>query len=97
MEFEYDPAKSAANKDKHGIDFVEAQLVWNDDDAYRSPALPGIEERWMLVGLLEGKLWSAVHTMRGDAIRLISVRRARSGEEAEYERAREAKAKANRR
>ncbi len=97
MLFEYDPAKSAANADKHGIDFDAAQRLWDDEDAFRAPALPGIEERWMLVARLDGKLWVAIHTMRGETVRLISVRRARSGEEAGYERARDAKARTDRR
>jgi uncharacterized DUF497 family protein len=38
MRFEFDPVKSTANKDKHGIDFVEAQVLWNDPDRIEIPA-----------------------------------------------------------
>jgi uncharacterized DUF497 family protein len=97
FEFEFDPIKGATNKDKHGIDFETAQRLWDDDNAFRAPAIPGIEERWMLVARFDGKLWVAIHTMRGEVIRLISVRRARPGEEAAYERARDEKARTDRR
>lgn len=82
-EFEFDPAKSAANRNKHGIDFVEAQALWEDSAVER--LLPyGSEERHLRIGMFRGKLWAAVFTLREGRVRLISVRRARREEEVEY-------------
>jgi uncharacterized protein len=84
-EFEFDPAKSAANRDKHGIDFVEAQVLWKVA-ALDQPLPYEGERREMRTGRIGDKLWSAVYTMRGAAIRIISVRRARDDEEDDYGR-----------
>lgn len=75
--FEFDEAKSRANKAKHGIDFVEAQSLWLDGNLLRVVARTGEEQRFVFIGLIADKHWSAVITYRGDTIRLISVRRAR--------------------
>lgn len=77
MEFEYDVDKSASNQRKHGIDFEEAQRLWDDPDVVEIPAKTTDEQRWLVVGMIGGKHWSAVITYRGENIRLISVRRAR--------------------
>jgi uncharacterized DUF497 family protein len=84
--FEFDEAKSKSNKAKHGIDFVEAQELWLDDLLVEIPARTLDEPRFVVVGKIGEKHWSAVITYRGDAIRLISVRRARDEEVALYER-----------
>lgn len=84
MEFEFDPAKSASNKNKHGLDFVEAQALWLDDRRIVGPARSHDEERWVLVGMVDGRCWTAVFTMRGAVVRLISVRRARGYEVENY-------------
>ncbi len=85
MAFEFDPRKSAANLAKHGIDFVDAQRLWEDPDLLEIPARTDDEPRWLIIGRIEAKLWSAVVTSRGDAIRIISVRRSREDEVALYE------------
>jgi len=85
MDFEFDPAKSATNYDKHGIDFVEAQGLW-DGKARERPLSYPREDRFLRIGMLRERLWAAVFTLRGERVRLISVRRARRREEAEYER-----------
>ena len=85
MAFEFDPDKSAANLAKHGIDFVEAQRLWEDPDLLEIPARTEDEPRWLIIGRIDAKLWSAVVTSRGDAIRIISVRRSRDDEVALYE------------
>ena len=87
MEFEFDPAKSAANKAKHGIDFVEAQALWADDEIVdtKSTAEVASELRFLVVGQIEGKHWTAICTLRGEAVRIISVRRARKEEVGYYE------------
>ena len=83
--FEFDPAKSKSNLVKHTIDFVEAQLLWNDPMLLEIAAKTEDEPRYLVIGLIDGKHWSAVMTYRGTTIRLISVRRARAEEVALYE------------
>ena len=85
-EFEYDPAKSAANRDKHDIDFVEAQELWAVY-GWEQPSPFLSEPRLQRTAPLEGRFWTAVYTLRGPRIRLISVRRARTEEIADYEQA----------
>jgi hypothetical protein len=85
MVFEFDPVKSAGNKDKHGIDFVDAQALWHDKYGLTVAAHGIGEERFALIALLGEKLWLAVHTMRGGRIRIISVRRVRELERHHYE------------
>ena len=85
MRFQFDERKSRANKAKHGIDFVDAQALWLDDDLLRIAARPGGEARFVWIGQITGKHWSAVVTYRGEAIRLISVRRSRAREVKAYE------------
>jgi uncharacterized DUF497 family protein len=85
MPFEFDPSKSAANKDKHGIDFDEAQVLWDDDNRIEFDARSTDEQRFATVGRIGEKLWAAYFTMRGNTVRLISVRRARDSESKSYE------------
>ena len=85
MGFEYDPDKSAENKRKHGIDFEAAQKLWADAGLVEIPGRTTDEPRWLLIGRIDEKHWSAVITRRGDNIRLISVRRSRDEEVAIYE------------
>ena len=85
MAFEFDPRKSEANLAKHGIDFVEAQRLWEDPDLLEIPARTEDEPRWLIVGRIITTHWSAVVTSRGDVIRIISVRRSRDEEVALYE------------
>ena len=85
MRFEFDAAKSAANKAKHGIDFVEAQALWLDPDRIELPARPMNEPRVLIIAQIGQTTWTATVTYRyEDTIRLISLRRARHNEEARY-------------
>jgi uncharacterized DUF497 family protein len=83
--FEFDERKSRANKAKYGIDFIDAQVLWLDEALAEAPARSDTEARFLVVGLLGGKHWSAFITHRGETIRLISVRRSRPEEVAIYE------------
>ncbi len=83
--FEFDPEKSAANKAKHGIDFAAAQALWGDPNGIAFPAKSVSEPRFGRLALLDGKLWMAYWTQRGEVVRLISVRRARPSERTFYE------------
>jgi len=73
------------NRSKHGIDFVEAQELWNDTMLLEIPAKMEDEPRHLVIGLINGKHWSPIITYRGMNIRLISVRRSRTEEVALYE------------
>lgn len=84
-EFEFDEAKSQANQDKHGIDFVAAQGLWKDPYLLEIRAKSEDEQRFLLIGKIGGKHWSAVVTYRDARIRLISVRRSRKKEVELYE------------
>ena len=85
MEFEFDTQKSAGNKIKHGIDFHEAQALWDDTDLIEIPVETSDEPRFLVIGRISGRHWSGVITYRDDKIRIISVRRARKEEVAIYE------------
>ena len=85
MEFEFDPAKSTVNQEKHGIDFVPAQALWQDSMRVEVPARTVDEPRWVVIGQIDGKHWSAVVTYREERTRIISVRRSRDEEVAIYE------------
>lgn len=80
--FEFDPVKSQSNREKHGIDFVAAQSLWLDDRLIVIPARQGEppERRWLAIGRIDGRHWSAIFAERHDRIRIISVRRARREE-----------------
>lgn len=83
--FEYDPAKSRANREKHGIDFAEAVSLWGDPGRIEVPVNTTDEPRFLVIGRIGGKHWTAVATNRGERIRIISVRRSRKSEVSLYE------------
>jgi uncharacterized DUF497 family protein len=87
-QFEYDENKSNANFEKHGIDFVQAQKLWGDIWAIKFPIEYPIENRFMAIGMIDDKYWTAIFTYRNENIRLISVRRSRDGEKEIYEHGR---------
>ena len=74
MEFEFDEQKSRTNKGKHGIDFTEAQRIWDDPDRIEIPARTEDEARYLVVGKIDRRCWSAVITQREGKTRIISVR-----------------------
>jgi uncharacterized DUF497 family protein len=85
MEFEFDPQKSESNKKKHGIDFNEAQALWDDPGVIEIPVRTSDESRFLVIGKILGKHWSGVFTYRKGMIRIISVRRSRKEEVDIYE------------
>ncbi len=80
MNFEWDPIKSATNNTKHGLDFEKDKELWRDDNRVEIHVPYPDEERFIIVGKLNNKHWTAVYTMRGAIIRIISVRRSREKE-----------------
>ena len=85
LSFEYDHNKSKQNLVKHGIDFDAAQSLWEDPDLLEIPAKTTDEPRFMVIGTIAKKHWSAIITYRGKNIRIISVRRSRVEEVNLYE------------
>ena len=85
MDIEYDRNKSIQNLEKHGIDFEQAQALWNDPRLLEIPARTEQEPRSMLIGKIGVRHWSAIVTYRNNAIRIISVRRSRIAEVNLYE------------
>jgi len=85
MEFEFDNRKSETNMKKHGIDFNEAQMLWNDPDRIEIPARTSDEPRFLVIGKIADESWSGIVTYRGENIRIISVRRSRVEEVEIYE------------
>ena len=70
---------------KHGIDFSEAQALWDDPDLIEIPAKTTDEPRLLVIGKIAGKFWSGVIAYRGDGVRIISIRRSREEEIDIYE------------
>ncbi len=83
--FEFDNDKSQSNLDKHGIDFLRAQALWNDTNLLEIPAKTIGERRNLVIAALNGKCWTAVITYRKECLRIISVRRSRKEEVTLYE------------
>jgi hypothetical protein len=83
--FEFDPKKSAANRKKHGIDFDEAQGLWQDVSRLEVPAKTEDEPRFLVIAQIDDRHWTAVITYRNDRVRIISVRRSRDEEVNLYE------------
>lgn len=85
MKFEYDNNKSDINKQKHGIDFKEAQLLWEDENLLEVPLSFSDEFRYLCIGIIQNRYYSAIITYRDANIRIISVRRSRKEEIYNYE------------
>lgn len=85
IDFEFDENKSQTNLTKHGIDFHRAQELWNDPDLLEFRVRYGKETRFLIIGRITEKYWSAVITYRNEKVRLISVRRSRKKEVELYE------------
>ena len=85
MNFEWDDTKCKSNIKKHGIDFINAQMIFADytltieDDRYDYG-----EERFVTFGILDGRVVMVVHTETENLIRIISIRKATKYEEKAY-------------
>ena len=82
--FEFEAIKSDAILVKHGIDFIEAQALWEDPQAVVIKARSDSEARFALIASCKDRVWSAFYTERENKVRIISVRRARTNEERLY-------------
>lgn len=85
-EFQWDDAKAAQNFAKHGVSFETAKAVFKDPFAveFNDDRDDYGEERFIIVGLVEGRLLFVAYTMRDEAIRIISARAAEPFEKREY-------------
>lgn len=79
QEFEFEEIKSRSNVEKHGIDFVEAQRLW-DAPYVRLGARKRGERRYLFIGQIDGRHWTVVVTMRGEKKRIISARKSTKAE-----------------
>lgn len=86
MKFEWDAKKSSANKIKHGIDFETAKNIWLDENRVEIHAPHPVEDRRIIIGKHHNKVWTAICTMRGNGLRIISVRHARKKEAELYDK-----------
>lgn len=85
MDFECDERKSLSNLEKHGVDFVDAQALWLDPALLEIPARTDDEPRYLAIGVIDSKHWSADITYRGEIVGIISVRSSREEEVVLYE------------
>jgi uncharacterized DUF497 family protein len=83
VDFEFDPAKSALNLAKHGIDFQKIQEIWNNK-VIALPSFNNSEDRWLAIGRLDSRFWTVIITLRNEKIRIISARRSRKNEIKHY-------------
>ena len=75
MKFEYDENKSKINKEKHGIDFVEAQNLWQDKNALIIPANIVDEEiRFALISMFKNRCYVAIYTLRNEIYKIIKCK-----------------------
>jgi uncharacterized DUF497 family protein len=85
LHFEWDPAKNASNTTKHQFSFEEATTLWDGRRRVEIDVLHHTEARQMNLGMIDGKLYAVITTIRGQRIRIISARRANSKEAPLYE------------
>lgn len=87
MDITFDPAKDVINRAKHGVPLAFGERIWADDAAVIVPTIrvEDGERRFRAIGMVEGRLWTAVHVYREQTIRMISVRRSNDGERRIYD------------
>lgn len=88
MVVDFDPAKDEANRVKHGVPLAFGVRVFEDAGHIVLPSLRPIdgEDRYKAVGMVDGRLWTAIHVWRGETVRMISVRRSNAGEQRDHDR-----------
>lgn len=87
MKIEFDTEKDAANISRHGVALALGAKIFDDQDVLIVPTIrdEDREERYKAIGLISGKLWTAIHVYRGDVVRFLSVRRSNTGEQRSYD------------
>jgi hypothetical protein len=84
IRFDWDPKKAKANYAKHRISFETATKVFSDKNACELADDDDDEERYILIGMAEGRVLFVVYTERGGRTRIISARKATRSEEEAY-------------
>jgi uncharacterized DUF497 family protein len=85
MEFEFDENKRLKNIEKHGIDFIDADILFGNPRLEAPAKTVDGEQRGLAVGMIDDVYVTAVFTRRGPVIRIISMRRARDEERERYQ------------
>jgi len=85
MWFEWDEQKRHSNLEKHGLDFIDAGRILQAPHVIVPSVYAGQEERSLAIGVLKGRFVTVVYTIRSQAIRIISFRRARHEERQKYQ------------
>jgi len=88
MKVEFDITKDAANRQKHGVSLAFGARLFDDPDLLIVPTIRDAdsEERYKAIGMVEKRLYTAVHVWRDEAVRFLSVRRSNKSEEEAYSR-----------
>jgi uncharacterized DUF497 family protein len=84
MTFEWDEAKRQSNRAKLGVDFVDAQALFDGRPVVTAPGYWQDEKRFATTGLIEGRFFTVIWTRRNSNIRIISARRSSDGERRAY-------------
>lgn len=86
MDYEWDEGKREANRIKHGFDFHEmAHFQWESAMVMVDNRYDYSEERKIAIGYIGNRLFLVVFTIRGEALRIIGLRKANKREKALYE------------
>lgn len=87
MKIKFGTEKDAANIVRHGVALALGAKIFDDQDVLIVPTIrdEDREERYKAIGLIDGKLWTAIHVYRGDVVRFLSVRRSNTGEQRSYD------------
>jgi hypothetical protein len=86
MKYEWDPRKSELNREKHGIDFPTARILWEDPERIEIQVPYPLENRFIVIGNIRNRLWTAIYTKRNETTRIISGRCSRKEEKKLYEK-----------
>jgi uncharacterized DUF497 family protein len=86
VEFEWDPRKAETDRHKHGVEFLDAVIVFDDDRGITLLDENPTEERYVTFGMdAQGRVLAVSYTLRGNTMRIISARKATAREREQYE------------
>jgi hypothetical protein len=86
VEFEWDSRKVETNRRKHGVEFLDAVIVFDDERGITLLDENPTEERYVTFGMdAQGRVLAISYTLRGNTIRIISARKATAREREQYE------------
>ena len=87
MEIEFNPEKDRTNEVKHGVSSAFELVIFDDPDVLIIPTIRHVdgEDRYKALGIVDGRLWTAIHIYRGDVVRFLSVRRSKLNEQRAFD------------